>query len=260
MRGKCSQSRGLASFATSGIFLLFALVGSSAEASLIQSLDGSVQLATNKIVLAASRNHRYQEWRARHDSGDAGGELPPDCTDWDALSEAYRRYESGKKSSAGQRKLLSASYVPSSYDLRTYNRVTPVRDQGAYDTCWAFSVIASFESRILTKEKLAIDLSENNAVTMNGRQAAFGSVGNVNQIMSYLLRWDGPALEAEDPYPSANSRLKLKPCRRLTDYIMLPPRGGALDNDRIKSAVMDYGAVRVSYYAKNGKYPFFCRF
>ena len=181
----------------------------------------------------------------------------PDYVDWGRLAEAYRRCESGVKPGAKSRRLLANAYIPDLYDLRTsdsWSRVTPVRNQNPYDTCWAFSVIASFESRILTKEKLAIDLSENNAVTMNGRQTAFGSVGNVNQIMSYLLRWDGPALEAEDPYPSANSRLKLKPCRRLTDYIMLPPRGGALDNDRIKSAVMGYGAVRVSYYADNGKY------
>lgn len=60
--------------------------------------------------------------------------------------------------------------------------------------------------------------------------------------------------ESQDPYPNANSSLNIKPCRRLTGYITLPPRSSPTDNDRIKRAVMDYGAVRVSYYTDNGKY------
>ena len=169
------------------------------------------------------------------------------------LAKAYARYDIRSQPATKGRRLLASTFPPA-YDLRTYNRVTPVRNQGAYNTCWAFSVLGSFESRILTKESLQVDLSENNVVTMNGRTKAFNDFGNVYQALAYLLRWDGPGLESEDGYPNANARLNLKPCRRLTDYIMLPPRSSAADNSRIKQAVMDYGAVRVSYYADNDKY------
>ena len=36
---------------------------------------------------------------------------------------------------------------PSSYDLRDQGRVTPVKDQGNYSTCWAFGNLAALESK-----------------------------------------------------------------------------------------------------------------
>ena len=38
------------------------------------------------------------------------------------------------------------SVLPDSYDLRTYNWVTPVKNQGSNGNCWAFSSLASLES------------------------------------------------------------------------------------------------------------------
>ncbi|MBR1588066.1 MAG: hypothetical protein IJ658_07055 [Kiritimatiellae bacterium] len=235
------------------VVMLFAL---SSRASLLSSMDGGAAGASipGNIALRASSNERYEQWRARRAAGETPDGLPPDRVDWDKLSAAYARYDIRRQSVAKGKRLLASTSLPTAYDLRTYNRVTPVRDQGAYDTCWAFSVLGSFESRILAREQLTVDFSENNMVSMNGRLSQWGESGNVHQAMSYLLRWDGPGLETEDPYPNGSSRLNLKPCRRLTDYIMLPPRSSPTDNSRIKQAVMDYGAVRVSYYADNSKY------
>lgn len=226
----------------------------ASRASLLSTLSCGVGTASvsSNIVLHVSSNARYEQWRARRAAGETPDGLPPDRVDWAKLSAAYARYDARQSAAKGRR--LLASTFPSAYDLRTYHRVTPVRNQGAYNTCWAFSVLGSFESRILTKESLQVDLSENNVVTMNGRTKAFNEFGNVYQALAYLLRWDGPGLESEDGYPNANARLNLKPCRRLTDYIMLPPRSSPADNSRIKQAVMDYGAVRVSYYADNSKF------
>lgn len=53
-----------------------------------------------------------------------------------------------------------ASSLPSSYDLRDENRVSPVRNQGIWGTCWAFASIASMESNLLTKGYTDVDLSE----------------------------------------------------------------------------------------------------
>ncbi|MDO5112396.1 MAG: C1 family peptidase [Clostridia bacterium] len=50
--------------------------------------------------------------------------------------------------------------LPSSYDLRAQGRVTPVRDQSPYGTCWSFAAIGAAESNLLTKGMGEADLSE----------------------------------------------------------------------------------------------------
>ena len=44
----------------------------------------------------------------------------------------------------------SSAVLPVSYDLRQYDRVSPVRDQGIHGLCWAFSTYASLESYLLS--------------------------------------------------------------------------------------------------------------
>lgn len=57
-----------------------------------------------------------------------------------------------------------AASLPTSYDLRDENRVSPVRDQGVHGTCWAFASIASIESNLLTQRYMDVDLSERHLV------------------------------------------------------------------------------------------------
>ena len=57
-----------------------------------------------------------------------------------------------------QLKLMST--LPSRYDLNEMNFVTSVKDQGSLGICWAFSGIASIESRLLVQNGTEIDLSE----------------------------------------------------------------------------------------------------
>jgi len=52
--------------------------------------------------------------------------------------------------------------LPSSYDLRSLGRVTPVKDQGGCGSCWAFATMGSLESWLLTSSAVSWNLSENN--------------------------------------------------------------------------------------------------
>ena len=57
---------------------------------------------------------------------------------------------------------LGAAATDSSYDLRDYNRVTPVRNQFSGGTCWSFAAICSSESSAITEglKPYSADLSE----------------------------------------------------------------------------------------------------
>ena len=60
----------------------------------------------------------------------------------------------------------AAGTLPSTYDLRSTGRLSPVRDQGDLGTCWAFANLAAVESRLLPGEKR--DFSEDNLVLRSG--------------------------------------------------------------------------------------------
>ena len=90
---------------------------------------------------------------------------------------------------------------PVSYDLRSVGRVSPVRNQLPFGTCWAFSAVASLESRLLPGETL--DFSEDNVALESGfdtEDGAYDQGGNFDMSTAYLTRWAGPVPEGEDPY------------------------------------------------------------
>lgn len=149
---------------------------------------------------------------------------------------------------------------PASYDLRALGRLTPVRNQNPYGTCWAFATYSSMESWLLTDESATWDFSENNLANLHGFDSPLGGFidpnigGNYFMSTAYLARWNGPVSEADDPYPnpggSTGSETVLK---HVQGVLFLPDRSGSLDNDNIKEAVTQYGAVYTSMYY-NGAY------
>jgi C1A family cysteine protease len=130
---------------------------------------------------------------------------------------------------------------PSTYDLRTQSKLTPVKNQGSYGTCWAFASMGSLESCLKPSETW--DFSENNLVNLDGFDPAFGAGGNLDMSTAYLVRWGGPVTETSDPYPHPNNSPVLPAVKHCHDVIMLPGRASSTDNGAIKQAVTDYGAV-----------------
>ncbi len=151
--------------------------------------------------------------------------------------------------------------LPSSYDLRTYGRVTSVKDQGAYGNCWAFASIASMESCLLPAE--TNDFSENNLSNLHGFDSAFGDGGNCYMSMAYFARWDGPVNESQDPYPNSGGSPTGLPVRKhLQEAIMLPDKTSAADIDVLKENLIKYGAFYTcirwdSSFYNAGAYAFY---
>ncbi|MDD1652088.1 MAG: hypothetical protein LUO86_03525, partial [Methanomicrobiales archaeon] len=124
--------------------------------------------------------------------------------------------------------------LPSSYDLRTLGKLTPVRNQGACGSCWAFATYGSLESTLKPDETW--DFSENNLKNKHGYAGTHCAGGNAGMSTAYLARYAGPVAEADDPYNAAASYSpsNLPVRKHVQDVLYLPDRSGPLDNDNIK--------------------------
>ena len=156
------------------------------------------------------------------------------------------------KSAATALLQASQSALPASYDLRTQNKLTAVRNQGGCGACWAFSSMASVESTLLGAELW--DFSENNMKNEHGFVYGPCSGGNYSMAASYLARAVGPVTEADDPYGPNTSPQGLQAQKLVQGIIFLAGRSSSLDNDAIKQAVMQHGAVAISMYWTSGSY------
>ncbi len=136
---------------------------------------------------------------------------------------------------------LAGPYA-SSYDLRTAGKVTPVRQQENYSTCWVQSAMASLESCLLPQT--LYDLSENNLANHMASRLIYEGHGDNRLATAYFARWEGPVLERSDPYPrKGRSPEGLRAVLHVQDVLFLPARTGPLDNDAVKWAVATLGGV-----------------
>ena len=149
----------------------------------------------------------------------------------------------------GQKIVLdkALAVLPTSYDLRTQGKLTSVKDQGNCGACWTFAAMGAMESQLLPGETW--DFAENHMKNTHGFDPPCCLGGNTFMSSAYLTRWSGPMLEASDPYSDDENNCVspggLTVQKHLQDVIWIPARGGDLDNDNIKQAVMTYGGVNM---------------
>ncbi len=175
--------------------------------------------------------------------------------------------------------------IPVKYDMRNTGRLTPVKDQGEYGTCWAHATMAACESNYLTRVKRGnysgslgndqtLNLSEmflawftfkdpNKARTFSAldehghasshlsNKAILDQGGNEWRSAAILGRL-GLVMESEMPYgkfPSAGKKPgSYTRVLRLKDAtFMVLEQNSAEQNRIIKQLIMDKGAVLFSY-------------
>ena len=191
--------------------------------------------------------------------------------------------------------IFSASNLPTRYDSRQHKNsktglsyISPVRDQGILNTCWAFSTLSLFEASLrirgLVKNETESNLSE----------AALAyfiyNLENVTNNSSYL---DSPGLEGHDFIKLQNGKFLSRGGNYNSSLFMASSYAGVVkensdtaysrlmnygesftldkkyafnsndfvlenayfinkdDTDIIKQKIMENGAVGISYYADN---------
>ena len=197
--------------------------------------------APKKMKLMAAAPAKTAPLQAAPDE-DVVSSLVPDVVSLDYLRDVNAN---------GVRKPVDG--FPVRFDLRDEGRVTVAKSQGIWNTCWAFAACGALESAYLGVEATQHDFSEKHMVENHGYDTSIADGGNSRMAMAYLLGWKGPVNEADAPYPTgdkwtAGTPSGLSAVKRVQQVRFLRARAKPLDNDEIKDAIMNFGAVDATIY------------
>lgn len=165
------------------------------------------------------------------------------CSGCKAGSTGSQNHEEPKKV---QEEMIE-SVLPRKYDARDHGKVSPVKDQGTLGTCWAFASLQALESSLRPEE--AFDFSEDHMSHNPHFFLEQEMGGDYIMSMAYLLSWQGPVLESEDPYGDGISPDNLTASKHVQEIHLLPSR----DWEKIKQAVYTGGGVQSAIYTALGR-------
>lgn len=180
---------------------------------------------------------------------------------------------------------MNHAYLPASYSLVNNGAVTAVRNQGSYGTCWSFSVMGSAESIYKKRTGIELDLSELQLAWGNynsygipdpleliamdgGCQVSDGLRdglyigGNDEMAINTLSSGIGFSKESTSSYykyANANGYYTYIPDADYykQDFMLQDATYFSMnDTTAIKSFLMEYGALSVSYYHDDNYYNY----
>lgn len=132
--------------------------------------------------------------------------------------------------------------LPERFDLRQRGRTIHVPDQGTFSTCWAFAALTAVNTSMA--EEAAVELSADHISLQNSFGLGQDAGGDYAMSSAYLLAWQGPVAEAEDPYGDGVSPEGLEPVCHVQEVQILAER----DLEAIKRTVYETGGVQSSFY------------
>ena len=167
--------------------------------------------------------------------------------------------------------------LPSYYNLADYGFVSSIKNQANGGNCWAFGTLASLESAVIraiydmnssglvynyseyadiidllnNEEGLInlIDFSDENMKNLAALYSPYGwkmetnNGGYDDMGVGYLASWLGPIYDVDDPYDGSSILSPVLSSITHIQNIVFLKRESYTDNDMIKRAIMEYGAV-----------------
>lgn len=125
--------------------------------------------------------------------------------------------------------------MPSEFDLRAFEVVPEVRDQGQCGSCWSFSQTASLESATLASGGAKLNLSEQELVSCDSSNYGCDG-GNLNDF-DYQIK-HGQGLETDFKYTASDSRCKtITPAAKGVDYAYVGAANRYPTEDELKCAL-----------------------
>jgi len=188
-------------------------------------------------------NPDYLAWLHSHQ---ISSDMPPLSAEGYALGHIPPRvdpylYDTGEDADQAE-----IDALPARYDLRSQNKLTPVRDQGACGSCWSFAVCAAMESAL--RPGASWNFSEQHMIKNHGFKWGPCKGGNLTMAMAYLTRWTGPVNETDVPYSYLDPDGAASVRKHVQNVVFVPIRKNNGDNNKIKNMVKKYGAVSTSMY------------
>jgi len=210
------------------------------------------------------------------DGADSGyvGDLHIEFVENDDGSVTKMVYDDNGNPVDTQRDTLQSASVtlPSSYDARTTDRVTSVKSQSPFGSCWTFAFCSAAESSLVSQgyeTKDSVDLSEahlawfraanyvegsSNPVQQDRRvlsESTFNAGGNCYDAAATVARWSGLTTETKYPYLKTESDMQFPSSAMfVNDYNLTSMKiySAETDTDLIKQAIINNGAIATSLY------------
>ena len=225
---------------------------SASEGSSLYTYDCDVSLFDNYFNNPAENGSSiYGVYCEYYESGN-------NFTD-DELSLNNTNYDLNVESSQTKFNLLNNTInvetLPKRFDLRDWGWVSPVKKQGQNGACWTFGITSALESVLIRYANVTYDFSENNLQNTLLKYSKYGDEsmtesGNVFEGTYYYSSWLGVSPAIYDTYDELG---KISPLIatdddvHIKDIVIIPERENSTDNDWLKRALLEFGAVSSSY-------------
>lgn len=139
----------------------------------------------------------------------------------------------------------SETKLPSRYNYEEEGRISTVKNQGHFGTCWAFAALTALESSLLPEE--VFDFSEDHMTMNNSYNLSQEEGGDYQMAIAYLTAWQGPVFENDDVYGDGVTNETLSAVKHVQEVQIIP----AKDYSEIKKMILECGGVQSSIYVAN---------